>query len=83
MGGRYKATTDAINVWTLPWVTRKDKERSKLKGTFYVAGVEEHRINLIEIEEGFSAADMLHELTILEKEALGRVIHVISKQEQE
>ena len=74
-GGRYDTPPAAIDVWTHSWTTSKERQATKLKGTFYLDWTRENQLTEIAVAEGFSASDMLQDLAILEKVALGRIIH--------
>jgi hypothetical protein len=73
-GGRYKAGDGAVHVWSHPWRTQALREESALVGSFYVNWQSE-RLAQIEWDEGFELADLLHELALLEEQALGAVKH--------
>jgi hypothetical protein len=74
-GGRYDARSGAINIDTHPWNTATMPEESTLMGSIDAFWAEEHRIWRVEMEEGFSFEDLLHELGTLEEKALGEKIH--------
>lgn len=76
-GGRYDARSAAINVWSHSWINPATRRDSETIGTFYVSWAEDNRIRCIETDEGFALDDLLHELGILERKALGRVMHGI------
>ena len=69
-GGRYDARGGAINIWTHRWDVPGTREESALMGSFYVNWVIE-TVWLIECDDGFSLADLLRELGVLEAQALG------------
>jgi len=76
-GGRYEVGGGgaAISVWTRPWIPDEEKTACAIMGTFSVIWVNENRIYEIKVAEDYTEADMLHELAILEREALGKTIH--------
>ena len=74
-GGRYDTPPAAIEVWTPPWTTPEERQVTTLKGRLYLDWTRENQLTEIAVAEGFSESDILDELAILEKEALGRIIH--------
>jgi hypothetical protein len=79
-GGRYDARGGVIHVWTHRWDHPATREESELIGSFYANWVEES-VWMIECEQGFSLADLLYELAVLEEQALGDVKHGRQRQE--
>ncbi len=73
--GRYDARSAAINVWSHPWTDPQAKQQSETLGSFYVNWGDENRLWQIETDEGASLEDLLGELAILERKALGAVKH--------
>jgi hypothetical protein len=73
-GGRYEARAGVVHVWSHPWRTPALRDESSLVGSFYVNWRTE-RLAQIEWDEGFELADLLHELAVLEEQALGAVKH--------
>ena len=78
-GGRYEMDVGidyvTITVWTTPQVTDEEKSKSMIMGALFVVLTEKNRICEIEVAEDYTTVDMLHELAILEAEALGRTIN--------
>ena len=74
-GGRYDQRGGAINVWTHSWVHEATRHDSETLGTFYVHWADHNCIYQIECDEGFSLEDLLLELGILERKALGYLKH--------
>jgi hypothetical protein len=73
-GGHYDARGGAIHVWSHHWVHPATRQESEMIGSFYVNWINE-TIGRIECDEGFSLDDLLHELAMLERKALGYVKH--------
>jgi hypothetical protein len=73
-GGRYDARGGAIHVWSHHWRHPATREESEMLGSFYVNWMEE-TIQRIACDAGFTLDDLLHELALLERKALGRVKH--------
>lgn len=73
LGGRYDGGTATINVWSHSWVTPALRRDSSHMGTFSFVWADEYRIYEIECAEGFSLDDLLHELAVLERKALGYI----------
>jgi hypothetical protein len=75
-GGRYDARGGAIHIWSHHWVHLATRNESEIMGSFYVNWMDE-TIQRIECDEGFGLDDLLHELAMLERKALGYVKHGI------
>jgi len=75
-GGRYDARGGAIHVWSHHWVHPATRDESEMMGSFYVNWMDE-TIWKIECDEGFGLDDLLYELAMLERKALGYVKHGI------
>jgi hypothetical protein len=73
-GGRYDARGGVIHVWSHHWVHPATRQESEMMGSFYVNWMDEV-IQRVECNEGFSLADLLHELAMLEQKACGHVKH--------
>jgi hypothetical protein len=73
-GGRYAARGGVVHVWSHPWHIQALRDESSLVGSFYVNWHTE-RLTQIEWDEGIELADLLHELAVLEEQALGAVKH--------
>ncbi len=73
-GGRYDARSGALNVWTHAWINPATRTESETMGTLYVNWIEDC-IWQIECDESFDLDDLLFELGILERKALGSVKH--------
>jgi hypothetical protein len=76
-GGRYDARSNAINIWSHPWLPRVLRQESTIMGTFHCAWEGEHRIYQIETDLGFSLDDLRRELGLLEMKALTSLKHGI------
>ena len=73
-GGRYDARGGVINVWSHHWMHPATRQESEIIGTYDVNWVE-YTIRMIACVEGFALADLLMELSDLERKALGRIKH--------
>jgi hypothetical protein len=77
-GGRYDAWSAAITLWTHAWPQPRAgpaTEDSLPKGSFHVAWGRPPGVWLIEVQEGFTLADLLRELGRLELKGLGYLKH--------
>jgi hypothetical protein len=72
--GRYDARGGVLHVWSHPWITPALRDESTLVGRLYFDWLTD-RLTQMEWEEGFECADVLHELALLEEQALGQVKH--------
>jgi hypothetical protein len=73
-GGRYDARGGLLYVWSHAWRTQALRDESTLVGSLYFEWLS-NRLTQIEWDEGFELADLLHELALLEEQALGEVKH--------
>ncbi len=73
-GGRYDARGGVINIWSHHWMHPATRQESEIIGTYDVNWVE-YTIRMIECDEGFALDDLLLELSVLERKALGRIKH--------
>jgi hypothetical protein len=77
-GGRYDAWSATITLWTHAWPPpwrAQATEDSLPKGSFYVAWGRPPGVWLIEVQEGFTLAELLQELGRLELIGLGYLKH--------
>lgn len=74
-GGRYDARSAAINIWSHSWINEATRHDSETIGTFYFKWADKNYLYMIECDEGFSLDDLLHELAVLERKALGHIKH--------
>jgi len=74
-GGHYDPRSGAIIIWSHHWLNEATKHDSETLGTFYVHWAEDNCIYQVECDRGFTLADLLHELAVLEEKALGEVKH--------
>jgi hypothetical protein len=72
--GRYDARGGVLHVWSHAWSTQALRDESTLVGSLYFDWLTD-RLAQIEWDEGFERADVLHELALLEEQALGEVKH--------
>jgi hypothetical protein len=73
-GGRYDVHGGLLYVWSHAWRTQALRDESTLVGSLYVDWLTD-RLTQIEWDEGFELADLLHELALLEAQALGTIKH--------
>jgi hypothetical protein len=73
-GGRYDARGGVLYVWSHAWSTQALRDESTLVGSFFFDWLTDCLAH-IEWDEGFELADLLHELALLEEQALGAVKH--------
>jgi hypothetical protein len=73
-GGRYDPRGGVLHVWSHPWSVQALRDESTLVGSLYFDWFTDRLIE-IEWDEGFELADLLHELALLEEQALGEVKH--------
>jgi hypothetical protein len=73
-GGRYDSRGGVLYIWSHPWSAPALRDESTLVGSFYFDWLTD-RLAQIEWDEGFEFADLLHELALLEEQALGEVKH--------
>jgi len=78
-GGRYDQRGAAINVWSHAWTTDATRHDSETIGTWYVKWGDENCIYQIACDAGFDLADLLHELAVLEDNALGSLKHGVKR----
>jgi hypothetical protein len=69
-GGRYDARSGCIHIWTHRWDVPGARQESELMGSFSANWLSA-TVWSIDVEAGFSLADLLHELAQLEAQALG------------
>jgi hypothetical protein len=77
-GGRYDAWSATITLWTHAWPPpwrAHATEKSLPKGGFHVAWGRPPGVWLIEVQEGFTLAELLQELGRLELIGLGYLKH--------
>ena len=63
-----------LYVWSHAWSTQALRDESTLVGSFFFDWLTDCLAH-IEWDEGFELADLLHELALLEEQALGAVKH--------
>lgn len=73
--GRYEARSQVLTIYTQPWTDDVTPADSPRMGSLSAAWGQGNRIWQIELDEGFSLADLLEELGTLEEKALGRKIY--------
>lgn len=80
--GRYETGITTIKIWTQPWTPEGPQPGSERMGTFYFVWGHENRLWQIVGEKGFTLADLLRELGILEEQALGKVRYGSDREER-
>jgi hypothetical protein len=73
-GGRYDARSGVLYIWSHPWSTQALRDESTLVGNLSFDWLSDC-LAQIEWDAGFELADLLHELALLEEQALGEIRH--------